>query len=61
MIVKVFLGIVILSAIALLILFWMQIKTNQQISQVWHTLESAPAHQRFDADMVAALPAPVQR
>jgi hypothetical protein len=39
----------------------MQIKTNQQISQVWHALESPPAHQRFNADMVAALPAPVQR
>ena len=61
MIAKVFIGIVILSAIALLILSWMQIKTNQQISQVWDALESPPAHQRFNADMVAALPAPVQR
>jgi hypothetical protein len=50
MIAKVFLGIVILSAIALLILSWMQIETNQQISQVWHALESPPAHQRFNAD-----------
>jgi hypothetical protein len=38
----------------------MQIKTNQQISQVWDVLKSSPAHQRFNADMVATLPATVE-
>jgi hypothetical protein len=32
----------------------MQIKTNQEISQVCHALQSPPAHERFHADMVAA-------
>ncbi|MEH1936782.1 MAG: DUF6544 family protein [Nostoc sp.] len=58
---KILVDIVILLAVSFFVLVIMQVRTNQQVSQLWQMLESAPTHQHFHVDMIAGLPAPVQR
>jgi hypothetical protein len=46
---------------ALIVLAIMRIKADQEVRRIWQTLESVPAENRFTEEMVAELPAPVQR
>jgi hypothetical protein len=61
MMAKILLGISALLSIAFLVLLIMQVRNEQEVSRIWQTLESAPTENRFTQDMVAELPAPVQR
>jgi hypothetical protein len=61
MLITIFLDIGALLAIALLILIIFQIRNEQEVSKVWRTLEAVSTGDRFTKDMVAELPAPVQR
>lgn len=51
-------GLVLAGFILLLI---MRVKANQELIRIWQKLESVPAATIFTEDMVAELPAPVQR
>ncbi|NDJ22037.1 hypothetical protein GS682_10385 [Nostoc sp. B(2019)] len=61
MIAKILLGIGALLAIAFIALVIIRVKNEQEVNQIWRSLESSPAEHRFTKDMVAELPAPVQR
>lgn len=61
MVVKVFLRIGVLIVIAVLILVIWRVRYEQKVSQIWRSLQSQPARPHFTEDMIAALPAPVQR
>lgn len=50
-----------LLSIGALIAIAIRVKADQEVNQIWHTLESSPAQHLFTEDMVADLPAPVQR
>ncbi|NJM70722.1 MAG: hypothetical protein HC862_11100 [Scytonema sp. RU_4_4] len=58
---KIFFSIGVLLAIALLVLLIMQIKNDKEVSRIWRELEEVPTENSFTEDMVAELPAPVQR
>jgi hypothetical protein len=58
---NVFLSIGGLLAITLLILVILRIRNEQEVSRIWRSLESSPTGDHFTKDMVAELPAPVQR
>ncbi len=61
MIAKGFFSIGALLAIALLVLVILQVRNHQEVSRIWRSLEAVPTENRFTQDMVARLPAPVQR
>ncbi|WP_100897170.1 hypothetical protein [Nostoc flagelliforme] len=61
MFVKILVDIVILIAVSFFVLVIMQVRTNQQVSRLWQTLESTPTQQHFHVDMITLFPAPVQR
>lgn len=61
MIAKILLGIGALLAIAFIALVIIRVKNEQEVNRIWRSLESSPAEHRFTKDMVAELPAPVQR
>ncbi|WP_193195519.1 DUF6920 family protein [Nostoc sp. MG11] len=61
MIAKIFLSIGALLVIAFIVLVIIRVKNEQEVNQIWRSLESSPAEHRFTKDMVAELPAPVQR
>ncbi|WP_225226007.1 DUF6544 family protein [Komarekiella delphini-convector] len=61
MIAKIFLSIGVLLAIAFIVLVIIQVRNEQEVERIWRSLESSPAENRFTKDMVAELPAPVQR
>lgn len=61
MIAKILLSIGALLAIALITLAIIQVKNQREVSQIWRSLEAVPIETRFNKDMVAELPAPVQR
>ncbi|MHC5745920.1 MAG: DUF6920 family protein [Nostoc sp.] len=58
---KVFLTIAALVAIAFIILVIIGVKNEQEVNRIWRSLEGLPTENRFTKDMVAGLPAPVQR
>jgi hypothetical protein len=45
----------------LLTLFIRHIRNEEEVNQIWKSLESAPGENRFSESMVAELPTPVQR
>lgn len=61
MIAKIFLIIGVLLAIAFIVLVIIQVRNEQEVERIWRSLKSSPAENRFTKDMVAELPAPVQR
>lgn len=61
MIAKILLSVGKLLAIALLVLVILRVQNDQQVSKIWRSLEGVPAESHFTEDMVAELPAPVQR
>lgn len=61
MIAKILWSIGALLAIALIILAIIQVKNEREVSQIWRSLEAVPTETRFTKDMVAELPAPIQR
>jgi hypothetical protein len=69
MIAKIFFGIGALLAITFITLVIIGVRNDQEVNQIWRlcsahatrSLETAPAENRFTQDMVAGLPAPVQR
>jgi hypothetical protein len=61
MVAKIFLSIGAFLAIAFIALAIIQVKNEKEVSQIWRSLEAVPAQHRFTEDMVAKLPAPVQR
>lgn len=61
MIAKILLSLGALLAIALITLSIIQVKNEREVSQIWRSLEAVPTETRFNKDMVAELPAPVQR
>ncbi|MFH7029684.1 MAG: DUF6920 family protein [Heteroscytonema crispum UTEX LB 1556] len=61
MIAKIFLSIGGLLSIAFIVLVIIQVKNDQEVSRIWRSLEGVPTENRFTEDMVAELPAPVQR
>lgn len=61
MIAKIFLSIGGLLLIAFIVLVIIQVKNDQEVSRIWRSLEAIPTENRFTKDMVAELPAPVQR
>jgi hypothetical protein len=50
-----------LLAVVLLGLLMLQVRSHQKITQIQQMLRSEPMQQRFTEDLVAELPAPVQR
>ncbi|MBN3892190.1 MAG: hypothetical protein HWQ43_24580 [Nostoc sp. JL31] len=58
---KVLLNIVALLAIAFIILVIIGVKNEQEVDRIWQSFERSPTENRFTKDMVAGLPAPVQR
>lgn len=58
---KIFFGIGGLVAIAFIVLIIIRVKNDQEVNRIWRSLETAPTENRFTEDMVAELPAPVQR
>ncbi|MUG98566.1 hypothetical protein F7734_42260 [Scytonema sp. UIC 10036] len=61
MIAKIFFGIGALLAITFITLVIIGVRNDREVNQIWRTLETAPAENCFSQDMVAGLPAPVQR
>ncbi|MBE9190648.1 hypothetical protein IQ230_09795 [Gloeocapsopsis crepidinum LEGE 06123] len=61
MLTTVFLSIGALGAIAFVVLAVLQTKQKQQLNQIWRQLETQPEGKYFTQDMIATLPAPVQR
>ncbi|BAY11694.1 DUF6920 family protein [Calothrix sp. NIES-2098] len=61
MIAKILLGIGLLFAIAFIALVINKIKADREIDRIWRSLKAVPAALAFTEDMVAELPAPVQR
>lgn len=61
MIAKILLSVGELLVIALLVLVILRVKNDQEVSKIWRSLEGVPAENHFTKDMVAELPAPVQR
>lgn len=61
MIAKIFFGIIALLVITFITLVIIGVRNDQEVNQIWRTLEIAPVENRFSQDMVAGLPAPVQR
>jgi hypothetical protein len=61
MIAKIFLSIGAVLAIAFIVLIIIRVKNDQEVNQIWRSLEVVPRENRFTQDMVAELPAPVQR
>ncbi|GAB1541803.1 hypothetical protein NUACC21_44760 [Scytonema sp. NUACC21] len=61
MIAKIFFGIIALLVITFITLVIIGVRNDREVNQIWRTLETAPAENRFSQDMVAGLPAPVQR
>lgn len=61
MIAKILLSVAALLAIALLVLVILRVRNEKEVSRIWQSLEGVPAENRFTEDMVAGLPAPVQR
>lgn len=64
--INILIGIVILLAIAFLILLILKIRTNRQVNQIWRlcslcSSQAAPTQEYFSEEMIAGLPAPVQR
>lgn len=60
MIAKILLSVGALLAIALLVLVILRVRNDKEVS-IWRSLESVPAENYFTEDIVAGLPAPVQR
>jgi hypothetical protein len=58
---KIFFSIGVLLAIAFITLAIIRVKNDREVHQIWQGLETAPVENRFTEDMVAGLPAPVQR
>lgn len=62
MMTKILFGIGVLLASAFLALVIVQVKNDQEVSRIWQTLLTSPdSENRFTKEMVAELPAPVQR
>ncbi|BAZ09192.1 hypothetical protein NIES4071_09980 [Calothrix sp. NIES-4071] len=62
MIAKILLGTGVLLASAFLALVIVQVKNDKEVSSIWQTLSTLPdSENRFNKDMIAELPAPVQR
>ena len=61
MIVEILLSVGALLAIALLVLSILRVRNEKEVSRIWQSLEGVPAENHFTEDMVAVLPAPVQR
>ncbi len=61
MIKSIFLGIGTVLTLDFFSLVILKIRNRQEVSQIEKMLKSEPMHQRFTEDMIAELPAPVQR
>ncbi|TBR62022.1 hypothetical protein B4U84_10350 [Westiellopsis prolifica IICB1] len=61
MLTKILLSIAALLAIAFLILVVVRIKNDNEVSKIWQKIADFPTENVFTEDMVAELPAPVQR
>lgn len=61
MMTKIFLSIGALLAISFIALVIVQVKNEKEVGQIWRSLEGVPTENHFTEDIVAELPAPVQR
>ncbi|MEA5625020.1 DUF6920 family protein [Nostoc sp. UHCC 0251] len=61
MIAKIFFSIGALLAIVFIALVFIRVMNEQEVDRIWRSLESSPTSDRFTEDMIAELPAPVQR
>lgn len=61
MIKRIIVGVAALVASFLLVLVVMAIRNDREVENIWRTLEAKPSETRFRKEMIAELPAPVQR